>query len=401
MIRTVVTVVAFTFVVVLSSSSKAGAESAGLEVPRIESVVPLARQPQEDDPATIWYDDFNGAEKPYAEGGGHLDDRENFGGPPGRSIANLYEKGSQGGGGRKLFFGDSPAYSNKVVRKGEKFEAIYWRIYVKHQAGWTGGGEAKLSRATSLVSEDWKQAMIAHVWSGAGDSLTLDPACGVRGDQVVTTKYNDFDRLRWLGNSPASNFKFSSAAEAGWWVCVESYAKLNTPGKKDGLNQLWIDGHLEAERINLDWRGSYSAHGINAVFLEAYWNQGSPVTQTRWLDNFVVSTKPIGPVLCPINPVLIKTPYRGPGKLAGWEVELALDRDGKEVVWKSNDVAAGDQVRVDSTTGEFVGPLDGKSALTSGMACYCRVRQRVDVGTETLQSEWTPSHQQFVVGDER
>jgi hypothetical protein len=127
-----------------------------------------------------------------------------------------------------LFFGDSPAYGNKAVRKGETFEAIYWRMYVKHQPGWTGGGEAKLSRAIDLASEDWKEAMIAHVWSGAGDSLTLDPASGVRGDQVVTTKYNDFANLHWLGNSPASNFKFSSAAEAGWWVCVESYAKLNS-----------------------------------------------------------------------------------------------------------------------------------------------------------------------------
>lgn len=160
--------------------------------------------------------------------------------------------------------------------------------------------------------------MIAHVWSGPGDSLTLDPASGVRGDEVVATRYNDFANLHWLGNKPASTFQFSSAAESGWWVCVEAYAKLNVPGQKDGVCRLWIDGRLEAERLNLDWRGSYKGHAINAVFLEAYWNQGSPVSQTRWLDNFVISTKPIGPVVCSANPVLIKTPYRGSGKLAAW-----------------------------------------------------------------------------------
>jgi len=70
---------------------------------------------------------------------------------------------------------------------------------------------------------------------------------------------------------------------------------LNTPGQKDGLNQLWIDGRLEAERKNLDWRGDYTGHGINAVFLETYWNDGSPVTQSRWIDNFVISTRPSVP----------------------------------------------------------------------------------------------------------
>jgi hypothetical protein len=370
-----------------------------VEVPRIESIVPLAHQPQENDPATIWYDDFNGPDKSYPEASGALDRHESFGGAPGKSLACVYDKGSQGIGGRKIFFGDSPAYGNKVVRKGEKFDAIYWRIYVKHQAGWAGAGEAKLSRATSLTNETWTQAMIAHVWSGPGDSLTLDPATGVRGDQIVTTKYNDFANLHWLGNSPASTFPFSSATEAGWWVCVESYAKLNTPGKSDGLNQLWIDGHLEAERKNLDWRGNYTAHGINAVFLEAYWNQGSPVTQTRWLDNFVISTKPIGPVVCPANPVFIKSPYRGPGTLAGWEVELSADRDGNEVIWKSNTIIADDRVRVDAISGRFVGLLKDKSAVNPGMACWCRARQRVANGIDSMQSQWSPWHQKLQAAD--
>ena len=138
-------------------------------------------------------------------------------------------------------------------------------------------------------------------------------------------------------------------------MCVEARAKLNTPGKKDGLNQLWIDGRLEAERKNLDWRGSYTGHGINAVFLESYWNEGSPVTQRRWIDQFVISTKPIGPVVCPRNPVLIKTPYHGPGKQAGWGMEVAADGQGEEIVWRLRLLAEGERVEVSNTTGEFLG----------------------------------------------
>ena len=229
--------------------------------------------------------------------------------------------------------------------------------------------------------------MIAHVWSD-GEALTLDPASGVRGDRVVTTKYNDFANLHWLGQKPVSAFRLHSTEEAGRWVCVESRARLNTPGKKDGLNQLWIDGRLEAERKNLDWRGSYDRHGINAVFLETYWNKGSPVTQSRWIDNFVISTKPIGPVVCPRNPTIIKTPYHGPGKQKGWKAEIAADAAGKTVVWRSTMLTEAQRVRVGPESGQFLGPLSGQDRLASAQIYYLRVRQQSDSGRESAWSLW-------------
>lgn len=307
--------------------------AADAETPRIDCVVPVAVQPHEKNPGTIWYDDFDGNPKPYAEGKSSLDDTMAFGGQ-GKSMLCLYEKGKRGKGGRKVFFGDSPVYANKTVRRGEKFDEIYWRIYVKHQYGWIGS-PAKMSRATSLTSPEWAQAMIAHVWSSHSSSLTLDPVCGLRKDRVATRKYNDFERMKWLGNKPVSKFPIHATEESGYWVMVESRAKLNTPGKSDGINQLWIDGRLECERRKLNFRDSYTKHGINAVFLEAYWNKGSPVTQSRWYDEFVISTEPIGPVVCPANPTVIKTPYRGPEEAGKWNWRrtttartLSTDPDG-------------------------------------------------------------------------
>ena len=356
------------------------------DVPRIDSVVPAPSQPYSSDPAVIWYDDFDGPEKPYTESDGPLVAAEAFGGL-GRSMLSLYEKGKQGVGNRKVFFGDSPV--GKVIRRGESFDDVYWRVYVKHQHGWTGGGPAKLSRATSIVSSRWNQAMIAHVWS-SGEALTLDPASGVRGDRVVTIKYNDFPNLHWLGNRPASRFKLHGTEEAGRWVCVEARARLNTPGKKDGLNQLWIDGRLEAERRNLDWRGSYTGHGINGVFLETYWNEGSPVTQSRWIDNFVISTRPIGPVVVPVNPVLLKTPYRGPGKLRAWEIEVASQDNEDAVVWRSRPVTETERVTVSQTSGTFLSSLAGHSRLNPGEVYWFRVRQE---GEQGFWSAWSPWHQ--------
>ena len=211
---------------------------------------------------------------------------------------------------------------------------------------------------------------------------------------MVTTRYNDFPNLHWLGNKPVARLRLFSPEEAGRWVCVESRARLNTPGKKDGLNQLWIDGRLEAERTNLDWRGGYTGHGINAVFLEAYWNKGSPVTQSRWYDNFVISTKPIGPVVCPANPVAVRTPPRGEGPPGAWEVEAAADFEGRAVVWRSKRLPPGDRVRIDAAGGGFEGQLAGKGALESGKVYFLRVRQ---FGADGAASDWSRWHQPFRV----
>ncbi len=371
------------------------------DVPRIESVRMAANQPHEDSPSLIWFDTFD-AEKQYSEEGGpSLDSSVRFGNY-GKAMRCFYAAGTKGTGNRKVFFGDNP--NTPLTRAGEKFQEIYWRIYVKHQAGWTGGGPAKMSRATSLISSNWRQMMISHVWS-SGEFLTLDPASGVPlvqdpvsgvwkgGNQVITTSYNDFSNLRWMGNSPASEFKISSTEESGWWVCVEARVKLNTPGLSDGENQLWIDGKLEAERLNVDWRGSYSSYGINSVFLESYWNSNSPVDQNRWYDNFVISTSRIGPVVAHRNPKIHKTPYAGSGSQGAWEAQLALDRYGNHLVWSSNLVTDGDSVLVTTVTGTFSGRLAGESKLASGTKYYFRVRQQSDSG---LWSDWSYWHQEIL-----
>lgn len=364
------------------------------QVPRIESVVIINPQPHESARSTIWYDDFDDDSKQdeYPEKHGEATMEQYFG-AAGKSLRMYYPKGKHGIGNRKVFFGDSPTHLAKTIRRKETFTDIYWRIYVKHPRDWTGGGPAKLSRATSLVPPGWRQAMIAHVWS-SGEELTLDPASGVRNGRVVTTRYNDFENLRWLGNKPTSRFKLHGSEGSGWWVCVEARAKLNTPGKKDGVNQLWIDGRLEAERQALDWRGSYTERGINAVFLEAYWNQGSPIDQSRWIDNFVISTEPIGPVVCPGNPILIKTPYEGPGAPRLWRVEVADDAAEPRVVWRSHDLQHVRRVTVGTTDGRFVDSLKGQKCLEAGHIYCVHVRQQTDTGEWPAWSAW---HQRFCI----
>lgn len=365
------------------------------DIPHIDYIIPVPNQAQAKDAATIWHDDFDRKPKSYAEGGTFLDDQVSYGGR-GRSLHCLYEQGQRGKGGAKVFFGDAPIYQNKAARNKETFTDIYWRIYVRHQPGWQGS-PAKMSRATSMVSGQWAQAMIAHVWSHQA-FLTLDPVRCVKGDQILTRKYNDWEGMSWLGHTPVSTFPIHATEESGYWVLVESRAKLNTPGQNDGLNQLWIDGRLECERRDMNFRDRYTGHGINAVFLEAYWNDGSPVTQSRWYDHFVISTQPIGPVAGPANPTVVKTPYHGPGAAGKWQVEVASDYEGRDVVYQSKLLPPGDRMVVDNRYGAFVGKRAGQFRLADQQIHYLRVRQQ---SAEGVPSDWSRWHQGFRVQGKR
>jgi hypothetical protein len=44
----------------------------------------------------------------------------------------------------------------------------------------------------------------------------------------------------------------------------------------------------------MNWVGDFTAYGFNVVMLENYWNKGAPRSEDRYIDNFVVSTQPIG-----------------------------------------------------------------------------------------------------------
>ncbi len=360
-----------------------------LSAPRIECVVALPQQSHEKGAETIWYDDFNAdAWKPYKEKAGTLDNSQSYG-EDGKSLQCFYAKSKQGKGGTKLFFGDSAYGGAQIVKKGQQFREIYFRVYVRHQDGWHGGTPAKLARATSIVASNWSQGMIAHVWQGKTNCLTLDPVRCVDGKTILTKKYNDWGGLKWLGNSPSGQFPICSTEESGVWYAVEMRTKLNTPGKSDGENDLWIDGKLETQRRGLNFMGSYTKHTINAVFLESYWNKGAPADLYRWYDNFVVSTKPIGLIEAPANPTIIRAvrPWEKSDQV--WQCEIAKGSDGKNVVFTSKELNE-DRFTVSSKHGKFT----SKTRKLSSGTFYCRARQQDKGGS---WSEWSTWHQGFVV----
>ncbi|MEO6094654.1 MAG: hypothetical protein ABIW76_02895 [Fibrobacteria bacterium] len=213
----------------------------------------------------------------------------------GTAMRALWQTGEVEAGNLKLGFGRTPSATfSKGIRPNSDFREIYYRMFVRMQKGFKGN-PFKLSRATVMAKADWSQAMIAHVWGqDAGDKLQLDPVrCTDVVGSVKCTGYNDMANIQWIGAKAGSTRLFDGTHNDAW-VCVETHVKLNDAGASNGLQEFWLGDTLEAKREGLNFLGSYSAYGINSVFLENHWNTGSPQVQERYFDNFVVSTKRIG-----------------------------------------------------------------------------------------------------------
>lgn len=250
-------------------------------------------------PTWIWCDDFESdrdLDRNYfdvnrAHGRLSVVTDQAYGGT--HSLRNAYIQGVEDSGSIKLSIGNNPLHQARYIDRN--FDDVYWRFYLRTDVSWIGQG-MKVTRATIVASANWSQAAIGHLWEDehtSGLGLGLDAASGVVGATVVTTRWNDFEHLRWLGKVNGSTQVYAPE-NRNRWQCIEVHMRLNTPRRSDGTFEFWVDGQPEAQKTGLNWRGNYSTYGINTVTLEAWINGGAPRTQYRYLDNFVVSTSRIG-----------------------------------------------------------------------------------------------------------
>lgn len=261
----------------------------------------LANECQSPGAGWIWCDDFDqdrlSAYFEVDDAGGSFQRTSGVGAEGSTGMRAQFAPGQVGAGALHLALGRTPSSYIRPADAGTAdYRELYWRVYLRMPPGWVGGGGHKLSRAFVFAAPNWAQAMIAHVWSGGPNhsQLILDPVRGTdTAGNLVTTGYNDFANLTWLGAVGSATPLFDTP-NLGVWRCIEAHVRLNDAGQSNGLFELWIDDQPEAQRTGMNFLGSFSAYGLNAVFLENYWNGGAPAAQERYLDNFVVSTQRIG-----------------------------------------------------------------------------------------------------------
>jgi hypothetical protein len=250
----------------------------------------------------IWCDDFErdrlGQYFEYDNAGGGFIRAEGVGVGGSYGMRARFLPRQVSAGSLHLALGKVPARYFRPVDGGTTlYRELYWRLYVRYQPAWIGGAGWKLTRAMSFATAGWAEAAIAHLWGGdAPDTnfLQLDPVRGTDASgNLLATGYNDFKHFTWLGRKVGVTPLFDRS-HLGQWYCVETHAQLNDPGESNGVFEFWVNGNLEARETGLNFVGSFSAYGLNAVFFENYWNNGAPTAEQRYLDNIVVSVQRIG-----------------------------------------------------------------------------------------------------------
>jgi len=120
-----------------------------------------------------------------------------------------------------------------------------------------------------------------------GSSDGYPDNCYSNGTQYVNEKKWRAGQ-QYFTDSPGASYKSD-------WHFVEAFVKMNSiaggKGINDGVVQYWFDGQLIIDHHDVLLRTAANASMQFSQFVIAPWiGDGSPVTQTFWIDNLTVAT---------------------------------------------------------------------------------------------------------------
>jgi hypothetical protein len=182
-----------------------------------------------------------------------------------------------------------------------KHEELYFAydFYMTPNRLWS-----KAQKLPGLVGGDWAAAS-GGTKGGAPDGtngfsarlqLFSTQAYPGKGDGALAqyTYYTDVvQKPMWYDDGPGGQINL----EHGKWYTLESYIKLNTPGKSNGKMHAWVDGEMVLNRNNVKWR-TVDSLKLDGVFISFGYGGSkdsfdAPEDQYNYFDNWVLSTQPI------------------------------------------------------------------------------------------------------------
>jgi len=81
------------------------------------------------------------------------------------------------------------------------------------------------------------------------------------------------------------------------WFCIEQFARMNTPGRNDGILRGWVDGKLAFEKTDVRMR-DVDALKIETVWLNVYYGGTwtAKADYHLYIDEVVISRRSVGPL---------------------------------------------------------------------------------------------------------
>ena len=188
------------------------------------------------------------------------------------SIAALYQQGET-----------KPSWVNMRHSLLET-ENVYLSFYVKYSSNWVGSGLSYHPHEFCFLTN--KSGVYA---GGYGQELTLYVE---QNGLTPRTAYANPGNVNGVFHD-----SITTDIEVNRWYRVEAFFKLNTmtgsSGNSDGIIKYWLDGELLVDVDDALFRdGSNNTDMmINQLIFQPYMGNGSPVTQTMWVDDLIVGTE--------------------------------------------------------------------------------------------------------------
>ncbi len=206
--------------------------------------------------------------------------------------------------------GTKTPHGHLLRKHGKEFDEVYYRYYLKLGPDFRDAPRCDGGKFPGFVSE---------ISGGLVHSVTGKNGWSLRGGYDINCDRNNpiYPRVAlhtyaYDMSKPDGQFGQTWAwtgrgdlglVELDRWVCIEQRLKVNTPGKKDGILQVWIDGKLAHERLDVELRGSPPYEPEKAVTLgisEAanHTHHGGGHTAGKWMsvymDQLVAATERVG-----------------------------------------------------------------------------------------------------------
>jgi hypothetical protein len=225
--------------------------------------------------------------------------------------------------------GTKPTTGSPLRRKFKPTDSVYLSYYVKYSANWVGSQKPYHPHEfhfLTTVDGDWSQLSFAHltlyVEQNGGtplvaiqDGANVDQArigrnltsvterravagCNGSSDGYPDNCYRADGRYvnekKWKAASPFFTDAPGPTYKNNWHV-VEAFIRLNSvtggKGVPDGVIQYWLDRGLLFEHRNVLLRTAANAGmQFNQFIMAPYIGDGSPVTQSMWIDDLAVAT---------------------------------------------------------------------------------------------------------------